>query len=147
MLLHCTNDVERIGDHAEIIHATVKRLQEDNLRFSPEAEAEYDHLHDTLAELASATIKMLEEPSAEYRVEAARLQERIQMMLDRSETEHFTRISNGECKPHVGILFLELIEEIRKISRHLENIHERAAMFYGKFPKARNRQQATRNPA
>ena len=146
MLLHCTNDVERIGDHAEIIHATVLRLQEGDLRFSSDAEAEYDRLHDTLGELASATIKMLEAPSIESRVEAARVQERIQMMLDRSETEHFTRISNGDCKPHIGILYLELIEEIRKISRHLENIHERAAMFYGKFPKAKNRVEPKKDP-
>jgi len=139
LLLHCTNDVERIGDHAEIIHGTVLRLQEDNLHFSPDAEAEYDRLHDTLGQLAEATIRMLESPTSDLRVEAARMQERMQMMLDQSETKHFTRISNGECKPQVGILYLELVEEMRKISRHLENIHDRAAMFYGKFPKARNR--------
>ena len=139
MLLHCTNDVERIGDHAEIIHATVLRLLEGGLRFSSDAEAEYDLLHDTLGQLAEATIRMLESPTSDLRVEAARMQERMQMMLDQSETKHFTRISNGECKPQVGILYLELVEEMRKISRHLENIHDRAAMFYGKFPKARNR--------
>ena len=50
------------------------------------------------------------------------MQERMQMMLDQSETKHFTRISNGECKPQVGILYLELVEEMRKVSRHLENI-------------------------
>ena len=147
MLLHCTNDVERIGDHAEIIHATVLRLLEQNLHFSPDAEKEYDQLHDTLAELAHATIKMLEAPSAEYGIQAARVQERMQIMLDTSETKHFARISNGECKPQVGMLFLELIEEMRKISRHLENIHERAASFYGKFPKARNRIPKTAKPA
>ena len=58
-------------------------------------------------------------------------------MLDQSETKHFSRVSNGECKPQVGLLFLELVEEMRKISRHLENIHDRAEMFYGKFPKDR----------
>ena len=131
LLLHCTNDAERIGDHAEIIHAAVLHLQEEHLRFSRKAEAEYDKLHDMLAKLAGATLKMLEAPTAEHRAEAARLQERIQQMLDRSETEHFTRISNGDCKPQVGMLYLELVEEMRKISRHLENIHERAAMFYG----------------
>ena len=133
MLLHCTNDVERIGDHAEIIHATVRRLLDGDLHFSPDAEHEYDQLHDALARLTEATIKMLEAPSAANREAAVQLQEQIQSMLDRSETEHFTRISNGECRPQVGILFLELLEEMRKISRHLENIHERAAMFYGKF--------------
>jgi len=60
-------------------------------------------------------------------------------MLNRSEAEHFNRISNGECRPEVGILFLELVEEIRKIARHLENINDRASMFYGKFPDADER--------
>ena len=147
MLLHCTNDVERIGDHAAIIHGAVQQLLDGELRFSPDAEAEYDQLHDTLAELAQATIRMLEAPSSDHRADAARLQGRIQMMLDHSETEHFNRISNGDCKPHVGILYLELVEEIRKISRHLENIHERAAMFYGKFPGAKNRSAQTAKTA
>ncbi len=139
MLLHCTNDVERIGDHAEIIRATVQRLQNDDLRFSPEAEKEFDALHDTLAELADTTIKHLAKPTAMRKNEAEHLQEKIQSMLSRSEAEHFNRISNGECHAPAGILFLEMVEEIRKISRHLENINDRAAMFYGKFPNAHER--------
>ena len=137
MLLHCTNDVERIGDHAEIIHAVVRRLLDEGLRFSPEAEAEYDRLHDGLASLAHATVDMLENPTEELRTVAAGLQEQMQTMLEHSETKHFARISNGECRPQVGMLFLELVEEMRKISRHLENIHDRASMFYGKFPNPR----------
>ena len=137
MLLHCTNDVERIGDHAEIIHAVVLRLRDEGLRFSPEAEAEYDRLHDVLADLTHATVDMLENPTEELRSVAAGLQEKMQTMLEHSETKHFARISNGECRPQVGMLFLELVEDMRKISRHLENIHDRASMFYGKFPNAR----------
>ncbi len=139
MLLHCTNDVERIGDHAEIIKATVERLQNDGLRFSPEAEKEYDTLHDTLAELADTTIKHLAKPSTMRKSEAEHLQEKIQSMLSRSEAEHFNRISSGDCHAPAGILFLEMVEEIRKIARHLENINDRAAMFYGKFPNAHER--------
>ena len=44
--------------------------------------------------------------------------------------------NDNYCKPEVGILFLELLEEIRKITRHLENINDRAAAFYGKIPRA-----------
>jgi Na+/phosphate symporter len=57
-------------------------------------------------------------------------------MINRSEAEHILRINNGECRPQVGILYLELLEEIRKVSRHLENIIERADMFYSKLPEA-----------
>ena len=44
----------------------------------------------------------------------------LAQLLAAAEKEHFTRISKGDCKPEVGILFLELVEEMRKISRHLE---------------------------
>ena len=137
MLLHCTNDVERIGDHAEIIHSVVLRLRDEGLRFSPEAEVEYDRLHDMLASLAYATVDMLENPTEELHAIAAGFQEEMQTMLDESETRHFARVSNGDCRPQVGMLFLELVEEMRKVSRHLENIHDRASMFYGKFPNPR----------
>ena len=139
MMLHCTNDVERIGDHAELIRSIIARLQNDGLKFSADAETEYDDLHDTLAEYALTTLNLLERPSPELQESAARQNEKIQSMLNRSEAEHFNRISNGECRPEVGILFLELVEEIRNVARHLENINDRASMFYGKFPDANER--------
>ncbi len=140
MLLHCTNDVERIGDHAQVIHSAVRRLLDGELRFSPEAEHEYVKLHNALSQLNQATVQMLEVPSSEHQTAATRMQERIKNMLDTSEAEHMQRIVDGKCRPQVGLLFWELLEEFRKISRHLENIHERAAMFYGKFHSVREEQ-------
>ena len=139
MLLHCTNDAERIGDHAEIIKATIDRLKNDELQFSPDAEKEYDTLHDMLSELAGITIRHLENPSAVQHNEARHLQEKLQLALERSETEHFNRIGSGDCHAPTGIIFLEIVEEIRKIARHLENINDRAVMFYGKFPNTHKR--------
>ena len=137
MLLHCTNDVERIGDHTELIREITEKLNEDNIRFSPEAEAEFERLHSTLSDLAAATIELLEKNTPVCHDQAKQIQERMFAMLDRSETEHLARINNGECRPQVGILYLELVEEIRKISRHLENINDRAGMFYAKLPSTR----------
>ncbi|MBQ4337035.1 MAG: hypothetical protein IJC34_07565, partial [Lentisphaeria bacterium] len=121
---------ERIGDHAAIIRNIFSRMEEGELKFSPGAEAEYDNLHDLLANLADTTIQMLERPGTEKQVKAAELLGRLKAMLDISEKEHFARISSGDCKPGVGILFLELLEEIRKVARHFENINDRATMFY-----------------
>lgn len=137
MLLHCTNDVERIGDHTELIRGITEKLNSDHIRFSPEAEEEFKRLHKTLTDLANSTIELLEKNTESYHDKAKQIQERMFSMLDRSETEHLSRINNGECRPQVGILYLELIEEIRKISRHLENINDRAGMFYAKLPSTR----------
>ena len=136
MLLHCTNDVERIGDHAELIRNITEKLNADKIRFSPEAEEEFKHLHDSLTDLAESSMELLEKNTSACHEKANEIQERLFNMLDRSEAEHLSRINNGECRPQVGILYLELLEEIRKISRHLENINDRSGMFYEKLPNA-----------
>ncbi|MBE6357086.1 MAG: Na/Pi cotransporter family protein [Lentisphaerae bacterium] len=138
LLLHCTNDAERIGDHTELIRAITEKLNDANLRFSPEAEREFRSLHGTLTDLASASIALLEKSGIAFQKRAEQINERLNNMLNRSEAEHILRINNGECRPQVGILYLELLEEIRKISRHFENVIERADMFYNKLPEAAN---------
>ncbi len=134
LLLHCTNDAERIGDHTEIICSIMDKLQEDKLRFSVNAENEFESLHQSLRNLAENTVKLLEKKSDEVIHHNLSLIKELNSELDSSETEHISRINNGSCSPNVGILYLELLEEFRKISRHLENINDRAGVFYDRLP-------------
>ena len=89
-----------------------------------------------MTDLANAAINILVQNDEESRTNASILAEKIFTMLENSEAKHLARINNGDCRPQVGILYLELLEEIRKISRHLENINDRAGMLYTKLPKA-----------
>ncbi len=134
LLLHCTNDVERIGDHTEIIQNIIGKLQADDLKFSIQAEKEYDQLHDKLAETAELSSEMLTRCTPQLMKKSVQLEAELKLMLDKFETEHISRINRGDCRPQVGILYLELLAEIRKISRHLFNINERSEMFYENFP-------------
>ena len=133
LLLHCTNDVERIGDHTEIIQNIIGQLQENDLRFSIQAEKEYDLLHDKLAEIAKLSAEMLSHFTPEMLKKSEGMELDMYNLLNKFETEHIARINRGDCRPQVGILYLELLAEIRKISRHLFNINERSQMFYDNF--------------
>ena len=134
LLLHCTNDVERIGDHTEIIQNLIGKLQADNLKFSIQAEKEYDILHDKLAETAELSAEMLKHCTPQLLKKSAVLERELHTLLDQYETEHISRINKGACRPQVGIIYLEILAEIRKIARHLFNINERSEMFYENFP-------------
>ena len=134
LLLHCTNDAERIGDHTAIIRSITEKLNSDKIRFSPQAEEELKKLYAMLDDLANAAVNLLAKNDSISINRAKMLKEKIFTALDRSEAEHLFRINNGNCKPQVGILYLELLEEIRKIARHLENINDRAGMLYTKLP-------------
>ena len=133
LLLHCTNDVERIGDHTEIIQNIIGQLQENDLHFSIQAEKEYDLLHDKLAEIAKLSAGMLSHFTPEMLKKSEEIEFDMYNLLNKFETEHIARINRGDCRPQVGILYLELLAEIRKISRHLFNINERSQMFYENF--------------
>ena len=139
LLLHCTNDVERIGDHTEIIQEIIGKLQASELRFSMQAEKEYDLLHDKLAEVARLSSMMLAHCTPELLKKSAHLEVEIYDLLNNFEREHINRINRGDCRPQVGILYLELLSEIRKISRHLFNINERSEMFYDNSTQTSNK--------
>jgi Na/Pi-cotransporter len=133
LLLHCTNDVERIGDHAAVINEIFVKLQDEKLKFSESAEKEYDMLHDKLAEMAVISAEMLTKSTNELRNKAMLMYGEITTLITGIEAEHIARINNGECKPQVGILYLRILAEFRKVARHLRNINERAEMFYDNF--------------
>jgi Na/Pi-cotransporter len=133
LLLHCTNDVERIGDHALVIHKIFLGMESDALKFSERAEKEYDNLHDKLAEMASSCAEMLTQSTLELRKKTMEMYSEFTGLITAVESEHVARINNGDCKPQVGLVYLRLLSEFRKVARHLRNINERAEVFYDNF--------------
>jgi phosphate:Na+ symporter len=135
LLLHCANDAERIGDHTVIIQNIISRLEEQGRRFSGKADEELDALHQQLGKLAEAVIHTLEKNTPENVAHAKELRHEMVEALTACEREHLNRINSGLCVPQVGIIYLELLEEIRKIGRHMANIADRAESLYEKPAK------------
>ncbi|MBE6412969.1 MAG: hypothetical protein E7035_00260 [Verrucomicrobiaceae bacterium] len=57
--------------------------------------------------------------------------------INNVEAEHVSRVNSGTCRPEIGILYLELLESIRKVAKNLFNIIDRAGKFYDKIPRVR----------
>ena len=128
-----TEDLNKKYSHTAIICKIINEVQQNDLKFSANAEKEYDLLHDTLTEIAEISTEILTCCTPQLLQKSAILHGKITQLLDDFETEHISRIKNGECRPQVGLLYLDLLAEFRKISRHLLNITERAGAFYENF--------------
>lgn len=135
LLLHCTNDVERIGDHTAIIRELMEKFQTQNCSLSAEAEKEFMFLHELLTRQKICAVSLLEHSTPENLGEARMLKEQIVSLIACSEAEHLQRVNQKQCQPAAGVLYLELLSEIGKISRHLANITDRAGAFYGRIPR------------
>ncbi|MBQ8444857.1 MAG: Na/Pi cotransporter family protein, partial [Opitutales bacterium] len=136
LLLHCTNDAERLGDLAADIRDLMTRMHENKYKFSEQAEKEFDELHATLTSLADLAIALLEKKSSETLSLAKITKRKMKDMLSSVEAGHMTRVNGGSCLPEVSVLYLELLENMRKVYRNIANIIDRAEMFYEKLPKA-----------
>ncbi|MBE6412968.1 MAG: Na/Pi cotransporter family protein [Verrucomicrobiaceae bacterium] len=145
MLLHCTNDAERIGDLAEGIRDIMNRIKKNKYTFSPNAETEYNDLHQKLESLAQCAIVLLETKSQEASKNALKIRASIVETLNNVEAEHVSRVNSGTCRPEIGILYLELLESIRKVAKNLFNIIDRAGKFYDKIPRVRRNVENTNN--
>jgi phosphate:Na+ symporter len=137
LLLHCTNDAERIGDLSENIKAIMDTMIRNKYSFSQKAEEEFNELHEKLTMLAESAISLFYKKSDELLGKAKHLKREVADMINIVEADHISRVNTGSCLPEVSVLYLELLESIRKVAKNLNNIVDRAEMFYEKLPKVK----------
>jgi Na/Pi-cotransporter len=125
LLMHCTNDAERIADHTENILKLSKRLLETGKPLSDDAGKELNELWETLQDEAESVIRALNNTDkAEIKV-ALKKENQIDILTDLYESNHVARLKEGKCNAVSGIIYIEILSELEKIGDHLSNIAER----------------------
>lgn len=126
LLMHCTNDAERIADHTENIIGLTRRLQEADQKFSEEAIAELKRIYGLLKEQALCTIDAFTGYSPEAVRTALKNEKQIEDASKIVEENHVGRLALQVCNPVSGVIFIEFIAELVKVSNRLSNIAERS---------------------
>lgn len=121
-LFHTINDVERVGDHAENIADLATFYHENQLSFSKRAVSE-------LEEISSITIDSLEKALhsrlnslPEIYEEVSEMETKIDVMETQMRESHIKRLSHNQCDPSTGVVFLDVISNLERVSDHALNI-------------------------
>jgi phosphate:Na+ symporter len=121
-LFHTVNDIERVGDHAENIAELSLYYIDNNLSFSDIAKEE-------ILDITSRVIKTIEyaiQARENADVELVRKVERNEEMVDSLEEElrekHIRRLAQNICDSTTGVVFLDLLSNVERISDHALNI-------------------------
>lgn len=126
LLMHCTNDAERVADHTEVILMLTRRMAESGLSLSKEAVQELNELRDKLCNQAECAIALLERYDEDLRVRAEVEKREIYKLVKHFEDTHIARLRDRTCNASSGVIFIELLGEVEKISGRLSNIVERS---------------------
>lgn len=121
-LFYTVSDLERIGDHCDNITELVENLMKSELAFSEKAVKGITRVFERTEE---AVRKAVEARSSESK-EAIDIVERDEAFIDDMEEElrkqHIKRLGKQLCDANAGIIFLDMLTNLERISDHCLNI-------------------------
>lgn len=120
--LQIANDVERIGDHSDNIIELTQYAHMHELPFSEEAKQEIKTMFDLTLESCVLAFTALENLDPEMAKQVIENEDIIDKMEADFRKSHLKRLNTGECGGSSGVIFLDIIGNLERISDHCFNI-------------------------
>jgi len=122
MLFNTVHDMERIGDHADNLREIAQYKLDNKVSFSNYAIGELREIYENVEQAMDHAFLALSTKEAAY-VEAVDAYERkVDELRDSFRESHINRINKGECNINAGVLFLEILTNLERISDHCVNV-------------------------
>lgn len=121
-LFYTISDMERVGDHSENIAELADTRRKDKISFSKKGITDLEDIAtETINALESAiTARREGNKAASQRVEE--YEARVDLMEMEMRERHIQRLSKGKCEPESGVIFLDILSNLERISDHANNI-------------------------
>lgn len=121
-LFHVTNDIERIGDHAENFVDSAKERMEKNIVFSEKAVAQLSDMTEMVVKALEYALDMFSKRSPEHMKEVLELEDAVDEKERKIQKSHVKRLSKGKCTPEAGMLYSDAVSGLERAADHATNI-------------------------
>ena len=121
-LFHIVSDIERVGDHADNIAELAISLKEKNSDFSEMAKKELEAITDIALQCFAKALTAYEKQDKDMAQEAVPLEAQVDRLEEKLRSRHMKRLTNEECNPYAGIIYLDMVSNVERISDHADNI-------------------------
>ncbi len=121
-LFHAINDIERVGDHADNIAELCQDRIDNKLWFTDTALDELHIMFDKVEDVFSKSLLAFKTADPKIAEEVITLEAEIDIMEKQYRDTHIERLNTQSCEPSSGIIFLDLISNLERISDHSLNI-------------------------
>jgi phosphate:Na+ symporter len=123
-IMHICSDLERIGDHAINIIQMSDVKQENLLHFSDEAKEELINLYQVIDQMFEKAIEAYVKEDKQMARIVIDQDDVVDSEERRLRKNHISRLNQGICVPHAGILFLDVISNLERVADHITNFGE-----------------------
>jgi phosphate:Na+ symporter len=121
-LFHSVSDIERVGDHAENLVELAQSLLRDDVDFTEEAKEELQEMANLAIGCFELAIQACEFDDRSIAKSTFPMEDSVDQMEDTLRNRHIKRLAEEKCSSMGGVLFLDAISNIERISDHATNI-------------------------
>lgn len=122
ILFNVVNDIERIGDHADNIGELTHEVLEEGLEFSDEAIEEFNNIFSKAQAAFHQALISFESWDFDGAKEVLKLEEEVNLLEAEYRANHIDRLNKFLCQPSAGVLFLDILSNLERVSDHSSNI-------------------------
>ena len=124
-LLNFVTEFERIGDYAVNIQEKAVELYEKEASFSDIAKNELQLLDSALEQILTRTNDSFENDDIALARQVEPLEEVIDILVEKLRDGHIKRLKDGICSIDTGVVFLDVLNNVERISDHCSNVAAR----------------------
>lgn len=123
-LLQIVSDIERVGDYCENISEYAEDLKARKASFSEVGAREMREMLEICSGSFTCAVEALEKKDREKALAVIDKESRADDMEVRMRTAHMKRLADKECSQEAGIVFVDTLAGLERISDHARNIAE-----------------------
>ena len=121
-LFYSINDIERVGDHAENLAEQAEYLVQHNISFSETGESDLHVICETAFNSFKHSINARQKGDMDDVRKVSQYEDEVDTLEEELREKHIERLSAGKCDPSAGVVFLDLISNLERISDHAYNL-------------------------
>ncbi|EGT4249900.1 TPA: Na/Pi cotransporter family protein [Clostridioides difficile] len=121
-LFNTVNDIERIGDHAKNIAELSQVAIDSNISFSEEGQSELDVMYNRVVSAYTYALESMRSDNVDLACKVIKIEEQVDIMEKSCRANHMYRLNNNLCSIENGVIYLDVISNLERISDHAVNI-------------------------
>ncbi len=121
-LLYTVNDFERIGDHAENIAELAENKIQGSVEFSPMAQKDLELIFSYAIGSVENAVSARRNEDAESIRNVIKYEDLVDATEEDLRDKHIARLANHECRASHGVIFLDIMGNLERVSDHAYNV-------------------------
>lgn len=121
-LFYSVSDIERVGDHAENLAEQAAYMVDHHLDFSDTGMQDLEDISGNVVKSFHYAIDARQTGNMDSVRKVSQYEDEVDNLEEELREKHIERLSSGKCEPSSGVVFLDIISNLERISDHAYNL-------------------------